>query len=1300
MAINTQDLLTLIREAEANSNYDIAIKSGTGRGEDLDVTGLTVGEVRALQRKRKKEHGTAVGAYQIIDKTLDYLVTSRGFKNSQLFDEATQDAMAYALLERRGLNDYYDNKISDEQFLENVATEWAGIPTIEDKTVWDGIAGNKSQVPVERVIAALPQRRGKKPDPLRVQLAKNELASSIDYESILPEPKKETRDDMRRSDGSIKSAKGFLGPIENQAGETMTEFTTDLGEEYGGYSADYNIPTLVPGLNAPELALLQKSKGGEPIDMSKPLGRGIVNKARAHAKERIDQGLNPLYQDFEEYSDVDSFTDQRLAEVTVDAQRVPEQLLAKVTVDAQRVPEKLEPKAMPEQLAATSVTSETPQTIFFKPTINTRLNPFSVPPILENLNLDEPIPASKFPSLSELKDVTAESTLNDFSDNQRGRSKEKLVGVLRSFGDGATLRFGGEIEAFVRSQIGSPITPEGTYKSELKEIQRQQDEFEFLNPVGSTIAELTTTAGVTGFIGKRLAQAGVKNLGAKQGFGEGFTYGAGAGDSFEERLIGSGTGALFGYGVGRVIDIATTPSSRGGLRTKDNDLADSSLPSDKQGADLDLEKALDDEIYTEVDNPRYTQKPLREAQTAGELYDGVIGAVRNFYNDKLTGLSDRLGREVSLDVMGRFQRADEAATVLFGKELEQLSKALVPVIKAINQSESAKGILLDYSAGKMFTEQQIFNFNAAMRKMSPAARKLYRKNLQNKSMKMLEQAFENNLSSEQMAVLRQYLEYSLDKNTRLNAKVFGAKFDDNPNAALNLTFLHTRNRAQYQRFKDQGLTDDQIEERLLSDPAFEQRSRGRYSNPEDPKAPSPADYENPIVSDMRRIQRMEQLSQMQQKFGVRIDEAAEVFGRPLTIEEFLDEFAYTLERKGISRDGSQYTRAQIKEHILGQSKTPHPLIQAANSLAYAVTLAGPMSAILNLADIPLVGAKYGGGAVKESMKVVSPFKSIPNVDLKRMGISQQNFGEFVNLLNEQVDNQQGWMSRTAEKMRQGADFLMKGSTFTTLDQLGKKGVMRGVLKSAADDANAGRLADNWGFYFNDSELNLISDQLTKHGMDWRKYTGKGGELVEELMLSGLGQQQLISAAGRPAAWARHPNLRPLWALRGFVIKQQALAMREVVGNLKAGKPEEAVKFLGRYAAYGAGGYAVINEGRQYIFGDGNFSAGGLVRGYGDAWASLLTANTLGLNDYQYGQIKNIGLLPTFALGMAPIAATRPFDILGTAVDVIDQERPPQTLAAELPILKQTARGVRNVSGMFNLPQVEEGAEEFLRQRNN
>ena len=140
-------------------------------------------------------------------------------------------------------------------------------------------------------------------------------------------------------------------------------------------------------------------------------------------------------------------------------------------------------------------------------------------------------------------------------------------------------------------------------------------------------------------------------------------------------------------------------------------------------------------------------------------------------------------------------------------------------------------------------------------------------------------------------------------------------------------------------------------------------------------------------------------------------------------------------------------------------------------------------------------------------------------------------------------------------------------------------------------------------------------------------TGDGAKLIEELLFAGLGQQQLISAAGRPAAWARNPNLRPLWALRGFVVKQQAcVALREVMGNIKAGKPEKAAQFLGRYASYGAGGYAVINEGRQFIFGDGEMSL--------MDWcvvtvmllpASLLTANTLGLNDYQYGQIKQNGV---------------------------------------------------------------------------
>jgi len=243
------------------------------------------------------------------------------------------------------------------------------------------------------------------------------------------------------------------------------------------------------------------------------------------------------------------------------------------------------------------------------------------------------------------------------------------------------------------------------------------------------------------------------------------------------------------------------------------------------------------------------------------------------------------------------------------------------------------------------------------------------------------------------------------------------------------------------------------------------------------------------------------------------------------------------------------------------------------------------------------------------------------------------------------------------------------------------------------------LSENWGFYFNKTELDLIRNQLNKHGMDWSKYTGDGAKLVEELLFAGLGQQQLISAAGRPAAWARNPNLRPLWALRGFVVKQQALALREVMGNIKAGKPEKAAQFLGRYAAYGAGGYAAINEGRQFIFGDGEASFNGLVRGYGDAWASLLTANTLGLNDYQYGQIKQNGLLYTFAQGMMPIAVDRPLDIGRTVVEVLDRERPPQAIAQELPLFTQTARLAERGAEAVGATTTQGLLQEALRKQN-
>ena len=614
------------------------------------------------------------------------------------------------------------------------------------------------------------------------------------------------RNDMRRSDGSIKSSKGFLGPIKNVAGETMTEFTTDLGEEYGGYPANYNIPTLVPGLTSPELALLKQSKGGEPIDMSNPLGRSIVNKARQHAKTRIDQGLNPLYQDFEEYSDVSSAMDQRLAEVTVDAR--PKSTVLMPTLSNMKEPTRTRPAS--EIYAGSAITQGVQA-----------LQEMTQPAPDDGLRYVS-VPARKLIDESYEPESEYEKLMQEYYADYKKRRTENLTGGIRAFGGGLTFQLFDEMEALVRASA----KPEGSYDDELAIIRAEQERYETFNPKTALALEAGGAIPTGTVLSKGLTRAGIKNIAPQAGI-EGFAYGAGSGDTFEQRVQLATLGGISGMALGKVIDMAITPSSAGGLRTKADDVADESLPIDDQPASLDVERALDNEVFQEVDNPRYTQKPLREAATFGELYDGIIGAVRRFYNDKLTGLSDRLGREVSLDVMGRFQRSDQAALFVVNKELESMSKDLVPVIKIINESEKAKGAMLDYAAGKMFTDDEIFRINAVGRRMTPQARKAYRERLQKQSIERLEKQLGDELSSEHLRILSEYLAYSNRKNADLNSNVFGARFDEDPNIARNLTFLHTRNRAQTQRFKDEGLTEDQIEARFMSDPAFEARTRGR-----------------------------------------------------------------------------------------------------------------------------------------------------------------------------------------------------------------------------------------------------------------------------------------------------------------------------------------------------------------------------------------------------------------------------------------------------------------------------------------
>jgi len=100
---------------------------------------------------------------------------------------------------------------------------------------------------------------------------------------------------MLRKDGTLKSEWGYLGPQTNIDGSTMTEFSTDLGDEAGT-----EIPSLVPGQSEESLEYMRNMLGGGGFDLNNPTEAEIVRVAREHAKKRIKQDKSPFYQDGEE----------------------------------------------------------------------------------------------------------------------------------------------------------------------------------------------------------------------------------------------------------------------------------------------------------------------------------------------------------------------------------------------------------------------------------------------------------------------------------------------------------------------------------------------------------------------------------------------------------------------------------------------------------------------------------------------------------------------------------------------------------------------------------------------------------------------------------------------------------------------------------------------------------------------------------------------------------------------------------------------------------------------------------------
>ena len=154
-------LLNLIAQGESNDNYNAYF--GNSDNQEIEFSDMTVAEVLTWQKDflSKGNPSSAVGRYQIINKTLVGLLDQLGIESSQKFDPKLQDRLAVALLERRGAKDYVNGRISREEFASNLSMEWAALPKVlgdnphESYYASDGL--NQSRVAVSEVLKAINQ---------------------------------------------------------------------------------------------------------------------------------------------------------------------------------------------------------------------------------------------------------------------------------------------------------------------------------------------------------------------------------------------------------------------------------------------------------------------------------------------------------------------------------------------------------------------------------------------------------------------------------------------------------------------------------------------------------------------------------------------------------------------------------------------------------------------------------------------------------------------------------------------------------------------------------------------------------------------------------------------------------------------------------------------------------------------------------------------------------------------------------------------------------------------------------------
>lgn len=166
------DLIANTEGTQRRRNYNETLAYGAYTGGDVNLVEMTLREIDDLQTKmlkhpKNKFRSSALGRYQIVRTTLREIKQALNLSDDMLFDADMQDRMACYLLGKRGIDKYLAGRLKEDTLINNLAQEWASLPTTENKGYYDGQRAHTS-VDMVRSTLALVKRRHEEEQPKQV----------------------------------------------------------------------------------------------------------------------------------------------------------------------------------------------------------------------------------------------------------------------------------------------------------------------------------------------------------------------------------------------------------------------------------------------------------------------------------------------------------------------------------------------------------------------------------------------------------------------------------------------------------------------------------------------------------------------------------------------------------------------------------------------------------------------------------------------------------------------------------------------------------------------------------------------------------------------------------------------------------------------------------------------------------------------------------------------------------------------------------------------------------------------------